>query len=92
MSQAPTLSPVEEVVAFFAGGPSREEIAAFRLSESARERLGELLRRNSAGELTPDEVRELDQMVLLDDIVSLIRARSIGSAPSQAHSAVPPEA
>lgn len=76
MSQAPTLRPVEEVVAFFASCPSRQEIAAFRLSDSAQERLRELLRRNAAGELDADEQRQLDQMVLLDDIVSLIRARA----------------
>jgi len=72
------VSRVEEVVAFFARGPPHEEIAAFRLSESARERLGELLRRNSVGELTPEEDRELDPLVLLDDTVSLIRAKSAG--------------
>lgn len=80
MSQASMTSPVEEVVEFFSRGPSREEIAAFRLSEAAQERLRELLRKNSAGELTPDEQRQLDQMVLLDDVVSLIRARVRGSA------------
>jgi len=33
MSLASTTSPVEEVVEFFAQGPSREEIAGFRLSD-----------------------------------------------------------
>lgn len=76
MSRAPTASPIEEVVQFFALGPSPEEIAAFKLSDDAQERLRELLRRNAAGDLTADEQRQLDQMVLLDDIVSLIRARA----------------
>jgi hypothetical protein len=80
MSQAPTLSPIEEVVAFFARGPTREEIAAFHLSEVSQSHLRELLHRNSAGTLTADEQRQLDQMVLLDDIISLIRARVQGSA------------
>jgi uncharacterized protein with von Willebrand factor type A (vWA) domain len=75
MSQASMVSPVEEVVEFFARGPSREEIAAFRLSGIAQERLRELLQRNASGVATPEEDCELDQMVLLDDIVSLIRAR-----------------
>lgn len=70
----PTLSPVGEVVAFFSTAPSREDIAAFQLSESAVERLRDLLRKNARGELTAFEERELDQMVLLDDIVSLIKA------------------
>lgn len=75
MSHASVLSPVGEVVEFFARGPSREEIAAFRLSEAAQDRLRELLDRNAVGMLSTEESQELDQMVLLDDIVSLIRAR-----------------
>ena len=75
MRQASTLSPIGEVVAFFSTGPSREQIADFQLSEAAKERLRDLLRKNSSGELSSEEARELDQMVLLDDIVSLIKAR-----------------
>ena len=75
MSQAPTLSPIEEVVTFLAHGPSRDAIVAFRLSEPAQAHLRDLLRRNQASLITIDEARELDQMVLLDDILSLIRAR-----------------
>jgi len=81
MSQTPTASPVEEVVEFFAQGPSRQDIAAFRLSEAAQDRVRELLRRNAAATLSPEETHQLDQMVLLDDIVSLIRARVHGSQP-----------
>lgn len=78
MSQAPTQSPIEEVVDFFSRGPTPQEIAAFRLSDAAQDRLRELLHRNSAGELTPDEERQLDEMMLLNDIVSLIRVRAQG--------------
>jgi len=76
---SPTVpSPVDEVVEFFADAPSREEIAAFRLSPTAHERIRTLLARHAAGALTPEEEREIDQMVLLDDILSLIRARVQG--------------
>lgn len=84
MSQASALSPVEEVVEFFAQGPSREEIAAFRLSDMAQDRVRELLHRNATGAVTQEENRELDQMVLLDDIISLIRARVQGAAQPSA--------
>lgn len=83
MSQALTLGPVEEVITFLSQGPSREEIAAFRLSEEAQQHLRALLRKNSAGTLTPEEDHELDQMVLLDEIVSLIRARAQRSTQTQ---------
>ena len=78
MSQVPTLSPVTEVIDFFSRGPSRAEVAHFHLSEAAQERLRDLQDRNAAGTgaLTAEETDELDRMVLLDDIVSLIRMRA----------------
>ncbi len=63
----------EDVVSFFARGPSREEIAAFRLSDEATARVRELLQKNSAGTLTPDEADELDTCVQLDRMMLLIR-------------------
>jgi hypothetical protein len=79
MTSPTALSPVGEVVEFLAGAPSREAIAAFHLSPSAHERIRALLARNAAGTLSAEEERQLDQMVLLDDILSLIRARAQGS-------------
>ena len=55
--------------------PSREAMADFQLSPTGHERLRALLARNAAGRLIEVEARELDQMVLLDDILSLIKAR-----------------
>ncbi len=78
-------SPVSEVIEFFAYAPSQEDIAAFRLSLAAHERLRELLARNTAGTLTAGEQHELDQMVLLDDILSLIRARAQGNPATISH-------
>jgi hypothetical protein len=68
-------SPTEEIADFFARGPSPEDIAAFRLSEATRARVRELLAKNADGALTPEENQELDQLVLLDRIVMLIRSR-----------------
>ena len=77
-------SPVGEVIEFFAHAPSQEDIVAFRLSSAASRRLRELLAGNAAGMLTADEQHELDQMVLLDDLLSLIRARVQGSMAATA--------
>jgi hypothetical protein len=82
MASPAALNPVNEVIDFFARAPSREDIAAFRLSPAAHERLRALLARNAAGMLSPEEQRELDQMVLLDDILSLLRARVQGNTAS----------
>jgi hypothetical protein len=82
MASPAALNPVNEVIDFFARAPSREDIAAFRLSPAAHERLRAFLARNAAGMLSPEEHRELDQMVLLDDILSLLRARVQGNTAS----------
>lgn len=78
MTSVAALSPVTEVIEFLAMAPSREAMADFQLSPTAHERLHALLARNAAGSLIEVEVRELDQMVLLDDILSLIKARVQG--------------
>ena len=83
MSQASAVSPVLEVIEFLARGPSREEIANFRLSAAAQARLRELLDRNAESTLSAEEQAELDRMVLLDDVVSLIRVRAQGALGPQ---------
>ena len=66
----------DEVIAFFANGPTREQIVAFRLSQEAVARVRTLQQKNSAGTLSADEVAELDQCVQLDQIMLLIRSRA----------------
>lgn len=75
MSQASLLRAYEEIASFFARSPSPEEIAAFRLSDQTVMRLRELLEKNSAGTLTPDEADELDQVSHLNRMLLLIRSR-----------------
>jgi hypothetical protein len=75
MGQASVGRPTEQVAEFFARGPSQKEIAEFRLSEETLAYIRELLQKNSAGTLTAAESQELDELVLLDRIVNLIRSR-----------------
>ncbi len=77
MNEIALVSPVEDVVEFFASGPSRDEIVAFRLSKRAQERISKLLEKNRAGTLTSDEEHELDTVMMLNDVVSLIQARAL---------------
>jgi hypothetical protein len=64
----------DEVVTFFANGPSREQIADFRLSDETVLPVRDLLQKNSAGTLTEAESDELDQCVQLDQLMMLIRS------------------
>lgn len=76
MSQTSTLSPMQEVVEFFASGPSREQIATFRLSDTAQQHIRELLAKNSAGTLEDEEEREFDKIMALNNVITLIRVRA----------------
>ena len=75
MSQTTVVRAYEELADFFARSPSTEEIIAFHLSDETVERLRELLYKNSAGTLKPDEMQELDQVESLDRLLMLIRSR-----------------
>ena len=63
-----------ELIAFLGRGPRPEEIVAFRPSPAQIEHTRELLRRNSAGSLAPNEQAELDEMARLDTLVALLKA------------------
>jgi hypothetical protein len=84
MAHPALLRPTEEVAEFFARGPSAEEIAAFHLSDATLARVRALLRKNADGTLTREESEELDQLVLLDRIVMLIRSRVPPHEPESA--------
>lgn len=83
MSQtAPSPSPLEEVADFFAGGPSIAEIAQFHLSDEALAWINNLLECEDDGTLSADERRQLDELLIINDLVALIRSRA--SAPGSA--------
>lgn len=66
----------DEIVDFFARGPSPEEIASFRPSPETQERVRELLEHNSADELTEDEALELEWFGQLEHLMQLVKARA----------------
>lgn len=65
-----------EVIDFIAAGPTPDRIAAYHPSEAAQERAMELLRRNSSGELLPEEEAELDDYMQFEHLMRLIKARA----------------
>lgn len=55
------------------------EILAFQPSPKALARAETLLDRSSEGVLTPEERAELDQMLQMDRLVSVLKARALAS-------------
>jgi len=65
----------EEVAEFIARRGPRE-VAAFRPSEGARQRVAELIEREKTAGITPAERRELDHYEDLDLLMNLARAHA----------------
>jgi hypothetical protein len=65
-----------ELVDFVARGSTAEQVASFRPSEEAQERVAELLQRQRESELTEDEASELDGFVQLEHILGLAKAKA----------------
>ena len=57
--------------------PVYDHFSAFEILESERERAIELLEKQNADNLTADESAELAQMVQLEELVSVLKARAL---------------
>jgi hypothetical protein len=66
----------EEVIEFIAAGTSPSNVAAFRPSEAARQRVTELIQREKTTGLTPDETSELEHYLQLEHLMRLAKARA----------------
>ena len=83
-STTPHRTLTEEVAEFLARGPSAEDIAHFRISAQAQRRVHVLMERLEAGTLSPAETTELDEITVLDQLFTLVRARLVTPPSSQA--------
>lgn len=64
-----------EVVEFIASGPSRKDVANFQASDAAKARVAELIRREKISGLSHDEKDELDQLMQIEHLMRLAKAR-----------------
>jgi hypothetical protein len=75
---SPKLSPpFDDFLDYLIEKVTPQEILAYQASEAEQERANELLERGSAGELTPDELAELDRMLQSHRLVSVMKARAL---------------
>ena len=66
----------EEVVDFIAAGPTPSKVVAFRPSEAARQRVADLVQREKAEGLSPDETSELEHYLQIEHLMRLAKARA----------------
>ena len=65
-----------EITDFLASNPPPEQIAAFKISSAAQERLEDLLDKNREEGLTADETAELDAYLQARDLMILLKANA----------------
>lgn len=66
----------DEVIDFIAAGPSTENVAAFQPSESARQRVADLIAREKTTGLSVEETSELEHYLQIEHLMRLARARA----------------
>lgn len=79
MATTPVPVIYDELLDYLASKATPEEILAFEASSQAAARAEDLLNKNNAGTLTPEEHRELQQMLYFDGRISVLKARAAAS-------------
>lgn len=74
---APLAPAYDDLLTFLVEKATPQEILAYTASGAAQERADDLLERSSAGTLTPEETTELEQMLQVDRLVSVLKARAL---------------
>lgn len=68
--------PAYDEIAAILAGLDPQKVIELRPSESAQNRLRELLDKNREGELTADEKYEFDRILALDHLIALAKAHA----------------
>jgi hypothetical protein len=71
------ISAYQQLINYLAEKATPEELLAFNLTEDEQEHARELLDKNAQNMLTPEEERELEQMIYFDRIISRLKARAL---------------
>jgi hypothetical protein len=64
----------DEVIEFLAMNPSARDVHTYRPSDVAQTRMTALLERNREGLITNDELKELDELIKLEQVLLLLKA------------------
>ncbi|MBD2297386.1 hypothetical protein [Nostoc sp. FACHB-190] len=71
------------ILDFLASNPTPEQIAQFQPTPQMRERLRTLVTRSKAGELTPVELKELDEYEKIEHLMIMIKTGNLAYLDSQ---------
>ncbi len=71
-----TVKAYQDVIDFIAAGTTPQNVIDFRPSESAQERVTDLLSREKEGTLSATEKSELDHYMQIEHLMRLAKARA----------------
>ncbi len=66
----------EEIIEFIASGTTPGNVAAFRPSEEAKERVADLIQREKNSQISSEEESELNHYLQLEHLMRLAKARA----------------
>jgi len=70
-------SPIySEIIDIIAAGTTPQSVADFRPSQEAQQRLADLIEREKAGSLSPEEKAEAEHFMELEHILRMAKARA----------------
>jgi hypothetical protein len=66
----------EEFIDLIAQGTTPESVTKFQFSESTKERIEDLVYLAKSGELTLENKKELDELLFVDHLITMIKAKA----------------
>lgn len=78
-----TTKVYDEIIEFIASGTTPDSVINFKLSDSAQERLEDLVYQHKIGKITPEDKKELDNFLVLEHIMTLAKARAYKYIPTE---------
>ena len=79
MASSQFLSPYDNLLDYLIEKATPQEILAYQASEIEQERADTLTDKNKTGTLTTEERQELNQMMEVDLLVGLLKARAMSA-------------
>jgi hypothetical protein len=66
----------EEIIDFIASGPSSDSVLNFQASEKTKAYVGQLIQKEKEGNLSAEELSELEHYMQLEHIMRLAKAKA----------------
>lgn len=66
----------QEIIDFMAAGSTSADVASFKPSAKARKRVADLIAKEKASGLLPEEKRALDELMQVEHLMRLAKARA----------------